>query len=123
MRTAILLGELYAAGLALPDEEPPDGPSGSRPLLPPVQFRLGTPRAYYRNADPERPGTEETGDLEEDFEDLLGEIAQGLSLLHEGTALASARARAHWRRTLPHWGHHAIEALRALHYRLHGQPG
>lgn len=123
-RTVALLAELYAAGLALPQEEaPPEDVTGRRPLLPPVPLRLDTPRAYYRHADPRRAGTEEVGDLEEDLEDLLAEVMRGLSAYGDGTPSGPARARAHWRKSLPHWGHHAVEAMRALHYRLLGLPG
>ncbi len=124
LTTAALVARLYASALLLPDEPAVsnDG-AGGRPLIAPVQLQLGVPRAYFRHADPRKAGTEEVGDLEEDFEDLLGEVTRGLSSYEDGTPTGPARARAHWRRTLPHWGHHAVEALRVLHYSTQGLPG
>lgn len=121
---AAALASVYAAGLLLPVEDrPARGASVRAALIAPVRWRLDVPRPYYRNADPQRSGTEEVGDLDEDLEDALGEFTRGLSWFDSGSELGRHLARDHWRRTLPHWGHHVVEALRALHYRLHGLPG
>ncbi len=121
--TLALLAELYALGLQLPETAPGEETLRPRGLYPPLHFNLGGPRAYFRHANPDQRGTEEVGDLGEDFEDLHGELTRGLALFESGTDAGRRMAQAHWRRTLPHWGHHAVEAIRALHYRLLGLPG
>jgi hypothetical protein len=123
-RFAAHLAEVYAIGLLLPkEEEPIDALVGPRMLYPPVDFGFVGPRSYFRHADPSVRGTEEVGDLGEDLQDIHGDLTRGLAFFATGTEVGRRMARVHWRRTLPHWGHHAVEAIRAIHYRLLGFPG
>lgn len=120
---AASLARVYAAGLALPAEPPPERQPGGMARYPPLRLDLGTARAYQRHTDPDRAGSEELGDLEEDFEDLYAELTRGLAWFDSGTEAGLQAAAWHWRQSLNHWGHHLVEALRILHYRLFGLPG
>lgn len=122
MREAVaVLAELYVLALRLPDAQPVSA-AAPQTLFPPARFEFIGRRSYLRHGNPDAAGSEETGDLGEDFEDILGELTKGLAYFETRTEEGRQLAIAHWLVTFRHWGHHCVEALRVMHYRVFGNP-
>lgn len=115
------LADIYAAGFLLPDVEFSDSPEFPRVSAEQrksiASNLLGLPFQYYWTvftpSDLEGDRTPVCGDLFDDFEDIYGDLRNGLAVYHAGYAEAAAFD---WRQMFEaHWGRHAVEAMQALH--------
>ena len=107
--------ELYAAGVALPDAEPPEGfDAGPNPPAPegfPGFARFDT---HWKVFDPYVDEPPVAGSLSDDLLDIYFDVHRGLALWD--SEAPNAAAIWEWRFHLDtHWGDHAVDALRALH--------
>ena len=119
-----LTGLLDAAG-RLPEVEPssvdlPDGPTLDewRDRFAAVQEALGDWSGYWTTHSPAtEDGEAVLLPLADDLADIWRDMKRGLTALDAGSAEADVMWE--WRFGFwTHWGHHATEALRALHARL-----
>jgi hypothetical protein len=134
VQTALLLvTDLYAAGLRLPN---PEAVLDLSPIATPARATLSQhsllkslgsriPFQYYQTVvnpfDLLKDPTNGIGDIIDDLVDIHGDVSDGLALLdagHEPHALFS------WAESFRiHWGTHAAWAIGALHdYRRTGRP-
>lgn len=114
-----LIAMLYATGCSLTEVafvNSPDFPDLSKSRLDSVAANLARLpfRNYWSVFTPseiveEKPGC---GDLLDDFLDMYRDMHDGLLLFDAGHTQAAAY---HWNQMFFHWGHHAVDALSALH--------
>ena len=115
-----VLSKLYASAYLLPDTDAPDAPEP--PRLSDVARNEITQRLarlpiqyYYMFFNPGQLDDNEqvAGDLLDDFGDIYSDVSRGLWLYDNGHVQA---ATWEWRFSFgAHWGHHATDAMYALH--------
>ncbi|HKE15839.1 MAG TPA: DUF5063 domain-containing protein [Kofleriaceae bacterium] len=122
-----LLGELLALLIDLPDVSDDDahrehGTPSHRVRLP-IQSCLGEWDRYREVFDPNAPEHDEFGQgalvgasVSDDLADMAHDLGAGLAAFDAGNPRAAIW---HWRFTgVSHWGQHAIDALRAITWRV-----
>lgn len=116
-KAAVLLAELYAAGLSLPDVEPGDDEETAGAVAVPDARWSGPPEfeSYWTVFDPYVLEEPVSGSLPEDLQDVYRDVKEGLLVYELGSTAARREAIWLWRLHLAtHWGDHAVDALRAL---------
>jgi hypothetical protein len=106
--------ELYAAAVALPSIEPPDGTKARGSPDPPQNWSgFDTFETYWEIFDPYDLQEPVAGSLSDDVLDVYRDLRRGLALWdshHDAGAVWE------WKFHFDaHWGDHAVDALRALH--------
>jgi hypothetical protein len=115
----IMIAELYATGLTLPDVEPTDEERAHMPNFPPpVEFeRFARYWEVYDSYEQEEPLMTT---LTNDIETIHNELWIGLVLFRQGDEAAITDGVWWWRFTLYNdLGEAATGALRAIHWALH----
>jgi len=113
-KAAVLLAELYAAGLQLPDVEPVDIDEKESKVEHP-RLDLGEAETYWEIFDPYELSEPVAGSLADDLGDVYVDVRRGLALYDTNTGDGRVNAIWDWRFNLHvHWGDHAVDALRAL---------
>jgi hypothetical protein len=107
--------ELYRAGCALPNVEPPAGfEAGPSPSKPERWAGFERFESYWEVFDPYVDEAPVGGSLSDDLLDVYIDVQRGLSLWESKAPRAAAVWE--WRFHFDaHWGDHAVDALRALH--------
>lgn len=106
----ICLLDLYKAALTLSypdcvdDEEAEDGKT--------IVLAGEYPCYYWEVFNPIAEDTAVMGTLTDDIQDIYHEITQGLQMVE-------SQALWHWKFGFDnHWGNHAVDAIRAIHYMM-----
>ena len=122
-----LLPSLMQAALQLP-EPSRAGPLDSarkhvevwRPLYTSLGDQLAEYNYYWEIFDPYQLSEPIEGSLADDLSDLYLDLSEGLELWENGDAALRRSIVWEWRfRFEIHWGHHAIDAMRAIHALLY----
>jgi hypothetical protein len=125
-----ILPELIGQAIHLPDVELSDEEDPNRvdsrgfheqwkELFDLLQEKLGDADLYWQLLDPTMDSKTGAGLLADDLADIYGNLKEGLVLL-EGPEGSPREAIWHWRLLFySHWGQHAIDALRIIHFHLH----
>ena len=107
-----VLAELILAGTRLPSVEAPEL-EGAEVPPPKTSIGFGRFEAYWEVFDPYVEEMPVAGSLSDDFVDIHADLSRGLRVYDQGNVMAAAWE---WRFGFDtHWGHHAVDALRALH--------
>lgn len=132
---AVFLGQLqvaipgiYAAGAHLPsiepgdDNEPPARITDAKmELMGALTGFLGPYDRYWEVYDPAKPEGDEKlpVSLADDLSDIYFDLRDGLELWWRGSDTDMRNALFEWRLGWEtHWGAHAVDALRAIHWHL-----
>lgn len=113
---------LYTAALDLPDVEPDDRAEPPSVDAPAGMPRFGDMDIYWEVFDPYDFDAAEfaAGDLSDDVLDVYTDVKEGLVLWD---ASQTQNAIWTWRFGVNgHWGDHAVDAMRALHYACRARP-
>lgn len=120
-KAAVMLAELYAHGLRLPDLEIQDDSEETPALASTSAMTFADHDIYWEVFDPYEETDPVAGSLSDDVLDVYLDVRRGLAIYGDGTnneAVASAVWE--WRFHLGvHWGDHAVDALRALQRAIH----
>ncbi len=113
--TRLRLVELYRAGNALPQVDPPAGfDAGPNPPRPDGWAGFDAFELYWKVFDPYVNEDALAGSLSDDVLDIYFDVWRGLDLWKSKAPRAAAIWE--WRFHFDmHWGNHAVDALRALH--------
>lgn len=111
----VRLLELYQAGTALPEVEPPDDYKAvSKPVPPAAWARFDRFEIYWEVFDPYVNEASLSTTLSDDLLDVYFDVLYGLDLWRSEAPKAAAICT--WRDCFDiHWGDHAVDAIRALH--------
>ena len=120
-----LLPELYATGIALrqgerSDAEYPASADLWQPIYVDLQEKLGRWDVHWEVYHPYRvdPTDPVAGSLADDLASIYQDLQRGLAIWSLRTPKARRDAVWEWRLNFEiHWGHHVLDALRALHAR------
>ena len=83
-----------------------------------LKQNLGDADLYWQLLEPTRETETGAGSLADDLADIYGDINEGLVLL-EGPKGSPSEAIWNWRFQFgSHWGQHAVDALRVIHFHL-----
>ena len=124
------LAELYAAGLGLESVDTGDLPENDSDahrlshdkwssLFQKLSERLGSVASYWMLLDPleSDQGNLVAGDLGDDLADIYRDVMQGLGEWELGKETPVNEVVWQWRFDLSsHWGYHALNALKTLHW-------
>ena len=104
---------IYVAGLALPEyPEHETRVEVPNPETPATWPHFGMKDLYYEVFDPYIEAPLVCGELSDDLLDIYSDVGRGLALWDRGHTVAAVWD---WRFHFDcHWGHHAVDALRAL---------
>ncbi len=119
---------VYAAGARLPMIEPaeegddsPGSTDAKMELLLDLEKWLGPYNRYWEVYDPAKPEGDEKllVSLADDLSDIYFDLHEGLGIWGRGTESDMRNAVFEWRLGWEtHWGAHAVDALRAIHWHL-----
>ena len=110
-----LLMSLYIAALNLPDMEPETVKQSDGDFLPLVEVRIeeGLRSWYWEIFDPFEDEEPVCGSFVDDLSDIIRDIQEGIKEYEAGRI---GNAVFEWQFGLDyHWGHHAVDLIRALH--------
>lgn len=113
-----VLGSLYLSGLTLPDIEPS---SEDIEEIDTLRFEsFSGHNIYWEVFDPYENDEPVCGSLNDDISDIFADIKRGLAIFEKGSHDDMKNAVWFWKlHFLIHWGYHAVNALRALHWAIY----
>jgi len=116
------LADLYETALRMPDADPETDTEAEpelKPIYSALEEKLGDANSYWVVFDPRQNEEPVRGSLTEDVHEIYRELSTVLTMADKGASVSELV----WHARLmfnAHWGLHAVGALRALYFLLHG---
>lgn len=106
----LLIMQIYASAMHLPNAEPSSWQTGEIPTPPDISF--GNRDCYWEIYDPFVPEEPVCGSLSDDLRSIFVDLSKGIILYEQGHI---ADALWEWRFDFRnHWSFHAVDAIRVL---------